>query len=565
MHTKHLTLVTLLLVGCAAPTSGEREMRTNLVSIVSPAGEALVGGVVDVVIDVVADRSSERVELWADDTLMIASWDGGIGGVSADFDTAALDDGLHSLRVTVTWPDGTRSDDEHVIIVDNGGPTVRIDEPFERVFHEDGAFSFAATVSDSSRIVALRLRVDGRTAIEASPITRNQYVVTVDPLEYLAEGASEGRVVLTAEAEDAGGNVSTVERTIEIVSRRQWTFATLGRVWEAPELLWDGAVAVVTSEGVLLIVEADGTERCHVRADGERGTSSPTYAPAANALVWGTTLRLRVTDADTCAQLYVDALTGEFVAKPVVTEAGMVHATTFDGTLVSFRPDGTGRSTASLSGLVAGGSAIEMRSSIVEGPGGDLFIGAKVGSTGGALFAIRAATGAMEVADLTAPIDGDALVTDSGVFVGAADGSVYSYGLDLTRRWVVPASDGLSVLTHPVFDGDVVIVGDGEGRVHGRDPDTGDVVWEYDALLERSPTGVGLIGRAGLAIGPAGDVAFGDALGMIHVLGPGGYARFRAQVAGGGRGDGIVARPAVTSTLVFIGAENQTLTAFALR
>lgn len=45
----------------------------------------------------------------------------------------------------------------------------------------------------------------------------------------------------------------------------------------------------------------------------------------------------------------------------------------------------------------------------------------------------------------------------------------------------------------------------------------------------------------------------------------GGHGDELAQVAGGGTGDGIVARPAVTASQVFIGAENQTLSAFALR
>ncbi|MBW2464796.1 MAG: PQQ-binding-like beta-propeller repeat protein [Deltaproteobacteria bacterium] len=407
--------------------------------------------------------------------------------------------------------------------------------------------------------------MDGLTVEEIDPITREQYVVTVDPLEHLAEGASVGRVVLTAEAEDESGHVTVAERTVEIASRRQWTFPTLGRVWQAPELLWDGAVAVVTADGVLHVVEADGTERCHARADGERGTSSPTYAPTANALVWGTTHHVRVTDAETCAEIYEDALLREFVSKPVVTEDGMAHATTFDGTLVSFRVDGTERRVIALNELVAGGSAMEMRSNIVEGPMGDLYVAAKVGSTGGALFAVRAGSDEVEVAELTSPVNGDALVTDTAIFFGGADGSVYGYELDLTRRWVASASDGLTVLTRPAFDGDVVIVGDGEGRVHGRDPDTGEIQWEYDAVLDRSPTGVGLIGRAGMASGPAGDIAFGDTLGLLHVLGPGGFLRFRAPVAGGGTGDGIVARPAVSSSQVFIGAENQTLTAFALR
>jgi outer membrane protein assembly factor BamB len=328
-------------------------------------------------------------------------------------------------------------------------------------------------------------------------------------------------------------------------------------------MLWDGGVAVVTSEGVLHVIEPDGSERCHARADGERGTSSPTYIPTTRAIVWGTTHRLRITSAETCAQVYVDALASEFVAKPLVTEAGRVHAVAFDGTLVSMAADGSARTTVALGDHVAGGSALEMRSGPVEGPGGDVFVAGKVGATGGALFAVRSG-GSVDATDLTAAVEGDALVTDTGVYFGAADGGVYAYGLDLVRRWVVVASDGLSVLTRPAFDGDTIVIGDGEGRIHGRAPATGDVIWEYDALLDRSPTGVGLVGRAGVAMGPTGDVAFGDALGMLHVLSPGGALRFRSHVAGGGTGDGIVAAPALSSERIYVGAENQTLTAFAL-
>ncbi|MBW2461297.1 MAG: hypothetical protein JRH11_06595, partial [Deltaproteobacteria bacterium] len=160
---KHLALAALVLTACAAPASGDREVPGAWVAIVSPAGEELVGGVVSVVIDVATNQDAERVELWADDEHSIATWGEGGGGLVVDLDTALLDDGLHTLRVVVTWPDGQESADERVIIVDNGGPVVTIDEALSRVFHEDGEFGFAVTVTDSTRVTALRLRVDGLT------------------------------------------------------------------------------------------------------------------------------------------------------------------------------------------------------------------------------------------------------------------------------------------------------------------------------------------------------------------------------------------------------------------
>ena len=552
----------VLLAGCAAATTTPAP---RAVSILSPGGEEPVRGVVDVVIGVSAAAHAVHLQLWVDGGVRVGEWREEMAPeLSAALDTTRLVNGRHELLAIVELDDGEIESAHRRFFVDNAVPELAIEEPIDRVFREDGVFAMVVHVSNAEHLTSLRIRVEGTTVEEIRPVVRNRNVVTLDPEDYLSGGVPFGRIVLGAEAEDERGLSTSVEKVIDIATRRAWTFPTLGRVWEAPELHSDGAVSVATSEGALHVVEPDGTERCHVRADGERGGSSPTFVPGTDAIVWGTTQHLRVTSAETCAQLYIDPLAREFVAKPAVTEAGVVAACTFDGTVVSFAPDGTSRQVHELSGLVTGGSALEVRSGLVVGPDGSVYVAAKVGSTGGALFALRT-DGTVDAADLTAPVASDLLVTPLGIFFGGEDGAVYAHGLDLGRRWVAAASDIASILTQPVLVGDVLVVGDGEGRVHGRDPVTGDVLWEYDALLDRAPTGLGLIGRAGLATGPAGDVAFGDTLGTLHVLGPDGSLELRVPVTGGGYGNGIVARPVVRSDRVYVGSEGQTLTAFVLR
>lgn len=560
----HVVFVFALVaaVGCAA--QGESAGRT--VTLLSPTGDAFIVGSVEVVIAVESDDPLDRVELLVDDRV-VWTWGEDAGpGLATSLDTTLYEDGAHELRVEAVWADGETHSDVRRVMFDNVSPALEITEPLEGrpVYHEDGSFAFVVALTGGSRIEAIRIRVDGLLVEEHRPVVRDRYVAAVDPLLYLAAGTGTTRVRLSAEAEDAAGRVTVVERMIDIRSRVLFRFDTLGRVWAAPEPLPDDAVAVVTSNGVLHVIDADGIERCNVRADGELGTSSPTYVPGADALVWGTTHRLRVTSAATCEQLWIHPLAGEFVAKPVVTDAGVIHATTFQGTTVAFRPDGSDAWSDSLAARVAGGAALEARAGLAVGPDGVVYQAVRVGATGGALFAIHPDR-TVEVAELTAPVNGGVLVTDSAIYFGARDGSLYCYGHDLVRRWVVPLRDGTDILTRPAFDGTSIAVGDGDGTIHGRDPATGDPVWEYDALLDRSPSGVGLVGRAGLSNGPAGDMALGDALGMIHVLAPGGQPRWRAQVSGGGTADGVTAPPILTATRVYVGAENQSLTAFTLR
>lgn len=562
-HPHRIVLLAALTLGCAANPDGARG--GGRVALLSPVGESVVGGVLDIVVGVESFGPVERIELTLDDGLL-ATWDADVvEELHVTVDTAELVDGPHVLHVQGTWLDGGRDEALAAVMVDNGGPSVVVDEPLEDqpVYYEDGPFGLVVAVADASRVRSIRLRVEGQLIAEIEPVVRNRYSVVVDPLDYLPADSTTTRLRLSAQAEDSAGHFTVSERTVDVVSRVQWTFDTLGAIWEAPEALPGGAVATVTSEAVLHVLNADGTERCHVRADGERGTASPTYAPAADAIVWGTTHRLRVTSASTCALLFTHPLGREFVAKPVVTSVGTILATAFDGTLVSFRPDGSEAFSEPLVGHVPGAAVLEVRAGLALGAGDIVYQAVKVGATGGALLAIHP-DHTIEAVELTAAVNGEILIVNDAIYFGARDGSLYSYGTDLVRRWVAPLLDGADILVRPAFDGSAIITEDGEGRLHGRNPATGAAMWTYDALLDRSASGVGLVGRAGLVFGPGGDVAFGDALGMVHVLGSGGLVHWRAQVSGGGRGDGIVARPALGDARLFVASESQRITALAL-
>ena len=558
-----LIVLTVAMVGWACSAGGSVDhLGDGSVLLLHPVGEASVSGVILVEVGVLS--GAEQVQLFVDDAGFQVWTRPSDTQLVTSLDTTTLLDGVHRIRVEASWGLRAPASAESTVVIDNGGPAIVIEEPHDHVFHEDGPFAVVVRVADGTRVDSLTVRVDGRTVEHFQPVMRDRYVVTVDPVELLPAGADLGSVVVSAEADDEAGHVGSAERELEIRSRRAWSFDTLGAVWEAPEQLADGAVAVSTAEGVLHIVTAEGVERCHVRADGERGVGSPTYVPGSDAVVWGTTHHLRVTSAATCEHLFEHPLGGEFVAKPVVTAAGLIVATSFTGTMVSFRADGTEATQTDLAPLVAGGAAMEVKGGTAATPESGVYQAVKIGSTGGALFAVRP-DGTVEVAELTAPVEGDLLTTDQLVVFGARDGSLYAYGHDLVRRWIASVNEGLPLLTRPVFDGSAIVMGDGEGRIQGRDPASGEVVWEYDALLERSPSGVGLVGRAGLTVAATGEVAFGDALGMVHVLTPGGAVRWRSQIAGGGSADGIVARPSMTAERMYVATESQRLVAYAMQ
>ena len=554
----------LLALGWGAACASGSPSTERRVELLSPPEGGEVQGTVILRARVTPHQSANRL-VFAVDGATVAQWDGAFPGpeMSIDWDTTAVANGIHEVTATVRWNDGQELRSGHLVVVANASSGIRIAEPLGEIFREDPSFTAVVELDDARDVERLRLSVDGETVQTIEPVVRERFVLEVST-EMLGLMPERETLELRATAERTDGLVLEARRALRVVSRQLWRFETLGAVWVPPEPLGDGAVAVLTDQGTLHVVEGDGTERCSVRADGERGIGAPRALPGTSLIAWGTTRALRITDASDCSERYRDALAGEFSSRPLARADGSVAAVTVTGTLLLVRPDGSGRQTVDLSASVSGGSALEVWSAPVEAGDGTVFVAGQLGS-GGVLFAV-APDGSVRSEALTSGVRGGLLSWNGSLyFGGATDGSTYAYGLDLRRRWVAPGADAAEVKVTPAPLAGALVTGNGVATVLGLDPADGRERWRYDAGLGASAA-LPILGAAGFRSDEAGNhVAFGDALGTLHVLGPEGRLVFRAQVADGSMGRGIVAAPAIDEDRLYVGLEEQALLAFRLR
>ncbi len=553
-----LALPAIVVAGCA---SGNAEGAS--VFLAAPASGEQVSGEVALHVVLRPPSAVQTVDLFVDDQPIAWSTGPFAAEEVVSWDSTAVDNGIHELRVEARFRGRGVLSDSVYVVVDNERTGVRITEPLSRIYREDEVFVFGVTLDASADVSSLVLEVDGHEVDRVDPVTSVTYTVLVSTRE-AGIGPDTERVELVARATTRGGLVREARRTLDVGSRRLWAFETLGRIWERPEPLPGGAVAVLTATGVLHVVEPDGTERCHVRADGEDGIGAPRYVPEAEAVAWGTSRHLWLHAVEDCAQRYVDPLTATFSARPAVGPGGRVVAVTLDGRLVSFGSDGGSRSETDLSAGMSGGETLQVWGAPAVAPDGTVFVLGQVGR-GGVLFAV-APDGMVRSEDVTSWGRGGLLWRDGTLYFAGEDGTTYAYGEDLTRRWIATGGDATAVRALPAFDGVHVVTENGEGEVRALDPVTGETRWTFDATEGTGISGTSVIGRAGFAASPGqGLLAFADAVGRVQVLRSDGIRLLSTKLAEGSTGRGIVAAPAFGEGRLFVGLEEQSLVALDVR
>jgi hypothetical protein len=125
----------------------------------------------------------------------------------ADWDTAAYDDGEHT--VTVEGPDG-RGDASATVTLDNTGPQITVGAPLDGHDYATGSFVVDASAADAHEVATLTLKLDDE------PVEDGQ-TVTADEL-------TDGEHTFVAEALDELGNIS----------EKRVVFSTVGNLPKQP-------------------------------------------------------------------------------------------------------------------------------------------------------------------------------------------------------------------------------------------------------------------------------------------------------------------------------------------
>ena len=178
------------------------------------------------------------------------------------------------------------------------------------------------------------------------------------------------------------------------------------------------------------------------------------------------------------------------------------------------------------------------------------------GSQDGFLYAVNAATGALEwKAGVGAPIDASLAVTPDGTrteaFVGSENGNVYALAGARAQfaqvLWTFPTGDAVG--SSPTLAGGVVYVGSDNGTVFAINAGTGQSVWNFTTggQVDSSPTVAN------------GVVYVGSANGNFHALNADTGALLWQFPIGS-----FVASPAVANGIVYVGSGDGNVYAFGL-
>ncbi len=439
--------------------------------------------------------------------------------VQTTLDTEALEDGVHALRVVVRPSAGLPIDRTVGFQVDNTIPNLEITSPrADTIFFEDGAIAFRAETSDEY-LESIALYVNDELVLERdNPSSAVEF--SLDP-EMLAPEMMPGEVLLRAEAADAAGNLQTVIRTVNIVLRERW-FTSLDDSTFGPVLVDEGAIAVATADR-LTIVEANGTERCHIVGANEGAPL--TYIPETQSVAWATLTEFRIVSAVDCTQLHQEASTGGGITATAY-RGGRIYGTAFEGELHSWLPDGTDKRSINLATALETPRAMEIGRGLDVAPDGTVYVSASFTTASGVLFIvddITAETPSIQVVPMPPSLREGILATSEGVYLGGNDGRLYKVDPEGARAWRVEPelSPGAPIECRPaIVDDETVAVCDGDGRVVTVRRDTGAVEWTYDATEGRDGvSGSLLIGTGGVTVAPGGRfLAIGDRLGMMHVI-----------------------------------------------
>lgn len=267
----------------------------------------------------------------------------------------------------------------------------------------------------------------------------------------------------------------------------------LGAPIAATPAVADGMVYVTTRDGRLHALDAaSGTVRWTVESDvprpmpwghesGDRYTPSP--AVSGGLVVWAAADGVvRATDRESGVARWTAATGGPIWSSPAVAD-GVVYVGSADGMLYAldldsgerhwaFRTEGAGLASANYGfdrRTIQGSPAIA---------NGLVFVGARDGF----LYAIHAGDGSLawRYDHQISWVIGSPAVDDSLVYVGSSDGQ-FLQALDAdtgAERWRTMLHN--VVWSSPAVSGDVLVVGDGQGHVHGLDRRTGALGWTFE-------------------------------------------------------------------------------------
>jgi outer membrane protein assembly factor BamB len=479
-------------------------------------------------------------------------------------DTTRLPEGTVELRAEARYSDGAVVEAVRAVQVDNSLPEIRFVRPQagETVFLEDGPFGLEVEASDPSGLSRGELRVDDEVVAEFDPVPDGPLTATIAPADHVSDSMQAPvDLQFTAEFTDQAGKTNTASTQVTLRSRLKWRFPVVGSIQTPPAVLPDGAVSVATLQGRLYVIEPDGTERCNWSAGGsEQALSGPVPTPSGEAVVWGSTQRLRMTSTRDCQPMWSHGTRAQWLAQPLVASDGTVYATTFEGVLHSIDPDsGTSNWSMDLTdqSQSSTGGSLSVKSAGTIAADGTVLVGATLGSQNGELFAVNP-DGSVAWTAETPAIEGGLIENEDGIFFGGSDGRLYAFDSEGSRAWnrEPRIGSGVNARCRPGRLTSGAIVGcDQSGVVAAFDASEGAQIWSKELQAGDGPTGVT---DGGMTVGPNGRAFVGDVVGLVHAFDDAGNVLWTYETFAE-----IIARPAVGEETLYVGSEDQRL--YAIR
>jgi len=478
-----------------------------LLTIRHPVDGALVGGSVDVRVDVSSGAAVTGVELSLGGRRLPSSV---APPFAATVDTAVIPDGPARLEAVAGDTLGRRVADAIDVFVDNTRPALRLrsPDPERPAYYDDGGLDLLLEVEDVGGLAALEARVNGLPLpVSSTP----PYTVHV-PFDELHLGAEDVpfHLVLEVRATDRRAQVGTLRVHLPIVTRVAWTFPTQGEIWKGPavggsgqlyfgttdndffalsasgEALWtyDAGDAVLTVPAVgrdgavyfgagtvVHALEPSGEVRWTVDTHVQLG-SSPALGLDGKALYLGTygqtVLAMDVADGGV---LWTFATEGDVLSSPAVGPGGDVYVGCHDFRLYGLSDSGDERWRFETGAQVWGTPLVARDGRIV------------VGSNDGYLYALSPFGTPVWDHQVRGQVWGrPAEAADGTLYVGSTDRNLRALDPAGTEVWQVETG-GLAGSSPVVDVAGTVYVGSTDGRLYAVAPE-GDVLWTFRSAAE---------------------------------------------------------------------------------
>ena len=192
----------------AGGTVPDPDVTAPSASITSPETGSIMSGVVTVSVEAADDTEVERVELYVDGVLLGTKTS---APYTFNWDTNDLPEGYYDLSATAYDTSGNTGSSDPVNVYkqpegDTTDPVVSFISPAEGYVLSKN-LKVVVSASDDTGVVGMRLYIDGEV-VKVSKRSILRYVLNARKL-------TAGDYVLSAEAEDAAGNIGVISITIQ--------------------------------------------------------------------------------------------------------------------------------------------------------------------------------------------------------------------------------------------------------------------------------------------------------------------------------------------------------------